>query len=58
MGFATGSPVINLVYDMVGTYLPAILVSAGVMAFVLVAFQLTITVAHKDREAILAKEND
>ena len=57
MGFATGSPVINLVYDLVGTYLPAILVSAGVMVFVLIAFQFTITSAHKDREAILAKED-
>lgn len=56
MGFATGSPVINLVYDTVGTYLPAILVSAGVMVFVVVAFQFTITAAHKDRDAILAEE--
>jgi len=56
LGFATGSPVINLVYDLVGSYLPAILVSAGIMVFVLVTFQLSITAARKDRDAILAQE--
>lgn len=53
-GFALGSPIINLVYDKVGTYVPAILVSVGLMAVVAIGFQFVITKAHKDRDAILA----
>ena len=53
-GFALGSPVINYVYDAVGTYAPAILVSAGVMVVVAIAFQFIITKARKDAAAVMA----
>lgn len=47
-GFALGSPVINLVYDKTGTYIPGILAAVGVMVVVAVVFQFVITKAHKD----------
>lgn len=56
LGFALGSPAVNLVYDLVGTYVPAILAGVGVMAVVLIAFQFVITAARKDRDDRIAAE--
>lgn len=53
-GFAVGSPIINLVYDMVGSYVPAILAATAIMVGVAIAFQFVITAAYKDAEAIIA----
>lgn len=56
-GFAVGSPLINFVYDITGSYVPAILASVGIMIGVTVVYQFTISAAHKDKENILAEAN-
>ena len=55
-GFAVGSPLINVAYDITGSYVPAILASVGIMIAVTLVYQFTITAAHKDKEMILASK--
>ncbi len=54
-GFALGMPSMNLVYDLMGTYIPAILGGAAVMTVVAVIFQFVITAAHKERDRVAAE---
>lgn len=49
VGFATGEPLMNLVYRLCGSYRPAIWVAAGAIACASILFQIIITIAHKDR---------
>ena len=53
-GYAVGSPVVNFCYDALGTYVPAILVSAGIMVGLIITFHLILKANAKDREVILA----
>lgn len=47
IGFAVGPLVINKVYDVCGNYLPALYACIALMAVILVAFQIAVTVARK-----------
>lgn len=49
LGYAIGGPVINLAYDMTGTYVPIMLVLGGIMIVVSIAMQFCISAAHKIR---------
>lgn len=55
IGFAVGEPLMNLIYDVAGSYTLAIWIAVGVIAAVSIGFQFVITAAHKDRERILAE---
>lgn len=57
VGFAIGEPLMNLIFDLLGSYTVAIWIAVGAIAVVSVAFQIIVTVAHKDREKILAQTN-
>lgn len=48
-GFALGAPVINLVFDLTGSYTPAMIVMACLMAGILVVFQFGIRGSRKSR---------
>lgn len=56
-GYAVGSPALNACYDAFGTYTPAIWVSAGIMAALIVAFRLILKANAEDKKAILAQQN-
>lgn len=47
MGYFFGSPAINLVYDRLGTYVPAFYGGIAVMAVAAIGMQFVITAAHK-----------
>jgi sugar phosphate permease len=49
LGYATGGPIMNLMYDLTGTYRPTMLVMVGIMVVVAIAMQFVITAAHKCR---------
>jgi len=49
------SPLVNLCYDVFGTYVPILYAFAIMMAVVAVIFQFAITAAHKDRPAVAAQ---
>lgn len=46
-GFALGTPIMNLCFDIVGSYRPMFAVCAGIMIVVTVAFQFVITASKK-----------
>ena len=52
-GFALGSPVINLVYDLLGSYKLAFLACGIMMILVIVVMQIAITMGRKFRKNIL-----
>lgn len=55
IGLAVGDPIMNAVYDLLGSYTVAIWIAVGVIALVSVGFQIIVTIAHKDRKKILAQ---
>lgn len=54
-GYAVGAPVVNLGYDLFGTYDGMFIATAIIMAGVLIALQFIIKSAHKCRDEIIAK---
>lgn len=57
MGFALGSPVINFIYDQLGSYKMAFLACGILMIFVTIIMQFVITKAHKLRKEIVETED-
>ena len=51
-GYAIGAPAFNLCYDIFGSYVPALLLVAGVMAVILVLLQFVISAAHREQKKI------
>ena len=51
-GYATGTPIVNLCHDALGTYKPALVICAIVMVAVTLTMQIVITKAHKLRSDI------
>lgn len=54
-GYALSSPVINGVYDICRSYVPAFALCAVLMVAVTVTMQIVITKAHKFRETVIAQ---
>ena len=53
-GYAVGAPLVNLTFDMFGTYKPVLLVLAAVMLGSLIVFQFIITTSNKEKAKIIA----
>lgn len=51
-GFAVCSPLVNLCYDITGTYVPVLYIFGGMMLLVGIVFQIAITSAHKHRKQL------
>lgn len=56
-GYAVGSPVMNLCYDIFNSYVPALYLVGGIMIGVLILLQFVISSAHKEKNKILAQQN-
>ena len=56
-GYALGSPVTNLSFDLFGSYKPMIIVLGILIFAILVFFQFIINAAIADKKAILATSN-
>jgi MFS family permease len=56
VGFAIGSPLTNLSYDILGSYVPYFYISAGIMLLVAVIAQFVMQVNMKDKKQLLNKE--
>jgi len=52
-GYAVGSPLVNLGYDINGTYTPILIILTVVMAITVVMLQFVISAANKERLRIL-----
>ncbi len=55
MGYALGSPTVNLCFDTVGTYRPILYVCAAIMLCVTLVMQYVITKAHKLRREVVCE---
>ena len=55
-GYAAGAPLGNICFDIFGSYVPFIWVSAGLMVVVTVMYQFIINAANKNRAEVLAAE--
>ena len=56
-GYAVGSPLMNLCYDIFDSYVPGLVLVGGIMLAILILLQFVISAAHKERvkiEAVLA----
>jgi MFS family permease len=51
-GYALSTPVMNLCYDVLGSYVPALVTSAVIMSAVFILLQFTISAAHKDQKKL------
>ena len=50
LGLCLGSPLADLFFDIFGTYIPCFWFFGGLMLVIVVAFQLVVRAAYKDRE--------
>ena len=55
-GYALGAPLMNLSYDLLGSYAPALWIVGAVMCVVFVILQFVITAAHKEQKRVEAEE--
>ena len=56
LGYAVGTPLMNLCYDLTGTYSNVMLVMCGVMVVVAIVMQSVISAAHRERERVEQEE--
>lgn len=54
LGYATGAPIMNLIYDMTGSYRSAMLIMVGIMAVIGITMQFIIGAAHRERNRVKA----
>lgn len=52
-GFMLGAPLVNVSYDLFGSYIPLFGISAVIMLVLTVAFQLAATANNKDKQKIM-----
>lgn len=57
-GYAVGTPLINLIYDVFGTYQWAMFISAGLMIVILIGMHIIIGASHKVRRKIELAERE
>jgi len=53
-GYAVGAPLMNLCYDIFGSYAPALFLVGFIMLGVLILLQFVISFAHKEQKRILS----
>lgn len=54
-GYAVGAPVMNISYDVFGSYTPALILVASIMCVMLILLQFVITASHKEQRRVIAE---
>lgn len=54
IGYALGAPIVNLSYDILGSYKPILIIFSGIMLLILIGFQFVLNTAQKEKKAVLA----
>lgn len=54
-GYAIGAPLMNLSYDIAGSYVPALVIVGTIMTAVLVLLQVVITLSHREQRKLAAQ---
>ena len=55
-GYAVGAPLMNLCYDIFGSYVPALILVGVIMSAVFVLLQVVITLAHREQRRICREQ--
>lgn len=55
IGYAIGSPMANITYDIFGTYKPMFIVCCIIMIAVVIIFQISVTMAYKKKKIIFSQ---
>lgn len=55
-GYAVGAPLMNLCYDLTGSYVPALVAVGTVMTAVLVLLQAVISLSHREQKRLAAQK--
>ena len=55
-GYALAAPLMNLCYDLLGSYQLGLYISGGIMVIIIVALQFIITSANKTKKLIIASQ--
>lgn len=55
-GYAVGGPLVNLGFDLLGSYVPMFYLTGGIMVAVLIGLQFVITAAHKEQKLIVSAQ--
>ena len=55
-GYAVGGPVVNLFYDIGGSYVPALFICCGIMVGITVVMQIVTAKINKIKKTIIAEE--
>ncbi len=58
LGLCLGTPIGNLYYDITGSYMPCFWFFSALMVVVAIGFQVIIRIADKEKNAILAQEEN
>lgn len=54
-GYAVGNPLVNLCFDMLGTYVPILYILSAVMLVVTVCYQLVFSFASRDKDRYICE---
>ena len=54
-GYAVGNPLVNLCFDMLGTYVPILYILSAVMLVVTVCYQLAFSFASRDKDRYICE---
>lgn len=57
-GYALGAPIVNIFYDVAGTYVPILLILSVLTVISCILFQSVITASDKEKEKILALQEN
>lgn len=57
-GYAVGAPIVNMCFDLFGTYKPVLLVLAAIMLCSFIVFQFVITTSNKEKAKIIAASQE
>lgn len=57
-GYAVGAPLMNLCYDIFGSYVPALYLVGCIMLGLVVLLQFVISLAHRDQKELLEFESE
>ena len=57
-GYASGAPVINICYDISGSYRIGFIICAVIMSVTLITLQFVIRAAHRKQKEIMIESNE
>ena len=58
LGYAAGTPLVNLGFDLTGSYQSVLIIAAGIMLSITILMQFVISAAYKTKKRLQSKASD